>query len=112
VCDTEGLEVDLVERELPMRGGRVLYFLAETHPFITGRECTDQLLSTLSTLGFSEKERIEICVFYSRDQGCDGQVYQLSRNRKIRAYENRVVRYEAHAARIHRDQQTLLHFGG
>jgi FkbM family methyltransferase len=67
VCDIEGLEVDLVERELPLLGGRVRYFLAETHPFITGRESTDRLLSTLRTLGFSEKERIGICVFYSRD---------------------------------------------
>jgi FkbM family methyltransferase len=67
VCDIEGLEADLVEREFPELGERVRYFLAETHPFIIGKERTDRLLSTLSTLGFREKERIGICVFYSRD---------------------------------------------
>ena len=66
LCDIEGLEAELIEREFPALGERIRYIMAEMHPWIIGRETTDRLLASLGKMGFIEKQTIGDCIFYAR----------------------------------------------
>ena len=67
ICDIEGAEADLIERELPRVGERVRYLLAEFHPYILGATRTQSLFDALREMGFVEKQTIGICAFFSRE---------------------------------------------
>jgi len=67
ICDIEGAEADLIERELPRVGERVRYLLAEFHPYILGETRTESLFDALREMGFVEKQTIGICAFFSRE---------------------------------------------
>jgi FkbM family methyltransferase len=66
VCDIEGAEAQLIEREFPELGERIRYIMAEFHPHIISRERTNQLFKLLRDMGFVEKETIGECAFYAR----------------------------------------------
>jgi FkbM family methyltransferase len=66
VCDIEGAEADLIEREFPELGERVRYIMAEFHPHIIGHDATERLFGSLSSMGFLHKQTIGNCGFYSR----------------------------------------------
>lgn len=66
ICDIEGAEAELIEREFPELGERVRYIMAEFHPHIIGRDATERLFELLQTMGFLHKETVANCAFYSR----------------------------------------------
>ena len=66
VCDIEGAELDVVEREFGALGPRIRFFLAEMHPAILGQVTVDRLLRRLSDLGFTMKQQIGDSVYLSR----------------------------------------------
>jgi len=66
VCDIEGVEADIIRRELPILGDRIRFFMAEMHPKILGDRVVANLLVDLTDLGFVLKERIGDSVFYAR----------------------------------------------
>jgi FkbM family methyltransferase len=67
ICDIEGAEADLIERELPKLGACVRYLLAEFHRYILGAQRTQSLFNALREMGFVEKQTIGICAFFSRE---------------------------------------------
>jgi len=52
VCDIEGSEVDMVEREKDLLAAAVGTLILETHPKVTGAARTASMLSDLRNLGF------------------------------------------------------------
>jgi FkbM family methyltransferase len=66
VCDIEGVEADVVDREVPMLGKRIRYIMAEMHPKILGADVVDGVMRKLGAAGFSLKQQIGDCVFLSR----------------------------------------------
>jgi FkbM family methyltransferase len=52
VCDIEGSEVDMVERERELLGSAVDTLILETHPKVTGAARTAAMLNDLKSLGF------------------------------------------------------------
>jgi FkbM family methyltransferase len=53
ICDIEGAEITLVEREIRTMSERVRSFLVEVHPEITGEEAVLRMLERLKTAGFA-----------------------------------------------------------
>jgi FkbM family methyltransferase len=53
ICDIEGAEITLVEREIGTICQHVRCFLVELHPEITGEEAVSRLIETLRTAGFT-----------------------------------------------------------
>ena len=68
VCDIEGVEADIIRRELPALGKRVSFFMAEMHPAILGAVVVEELLRDIETLGFDLCERIGNNVFFERSE--------------------------------------------
>jgi FkbM family methyltransferase len=68
VCDIEGAEIDLVEREFPALGDRTRYLLLETHPKISGQHRVETMLGTLASLGFRKTEHLGDCYFFIKPQ--------------------------------------------
>lgn len=66
VCDIEGMESDVIDREFRKLGDRIRYFLPEMHPAILGQEKVTLLLQQLVALGFVNKEQMGDCFFFSR----------------------------------------------
>lgn len=66
VCDIEGAEAGIIERELPELGRRIQFFMAEMHPSILGEDRVNKLLKDLETLGFRLCEKMGDSVFYVR----------------------------------------------
>ena len=52
ICDVEGAEALLIERELDTLRNRVRFLLVEIHPDIIGDEATSRMLQMLLTSGF------------------------------------------------------------
>jgi FkbM family methyltransferase len=67
VCDIEGMEAGIIERELPALKGRVQYFLVEMHPMILGTNVVDRLVADLYGLGFCLKEKVGNNAFFARN---------------------------------------------
>jgi FkbM family methyltransferase len=67
VCDIEGGEADIINREMPVLGDRIQFFMAEMHPKILGDDVVKKLLIVLIALGFTLKEKIGDCVFFARN---------------------------------------------
>ena len=66
VCDIEGAEADLIQRELPALRDRVRFFMAEMHPAILGAEAVNRLEREIESLGFRLFEKDGDSVFYGR----------------------------------------------
>lgn len=66
VRDIEGAEKDIINRDLPILGDRVQFFMAELHPQILGEDVVKKLLNYLPVLGFTLKEQMGDSVFFSR----------------------------------------------
>ena len=66
ICDIEGAELDLIEREFRPLGDRIRFVMAEMHPTILGKDVVDDLLRKLTALGFNMKQRIGDSVFLRR----------------------------------------------
>lgn len=66
VCDIEGAEADLVQRELAAMRGRIPFFMAEMHPATLGAETVTRLEGEIESLGFRLFEKDGDCVFYGR----------------------------------------------
>lgn len=66
VCDIEGAEADIIQRELRDLGKRVRFLMAEMHPAILGANSVQDLLADLEAMGFTLRERAGDCVFYAR----------------------------------------------
>lgn len=64
VCDIEGAEEDLVEREVDILAKHVKHFFVELHPLTVGTESRDKTIMTLERAGFKQiwKEN-EVYVF-------------------------------------------------
>lgn len=67
VCDIEGLESALIEREI-VNDRRVKYLLAEMHPKILGEDAVRRLLGRLLDAGFDLKGKMGDVVFFAREQ--------------------------------------------
>ena len=52
ICDTEGMEAALVEREIDTLRQRARFLLVEIHPDIIGDDGTSRLIQTLLASGF------------------------------------------------------------
>jgi FkbM family methyltransferase len=57
ICDTEGAEATLVERELDTLRQRVRFLLVEIHPGFLGNAAASRLVETLQASGFTLRER-------------------------------------------------------
>jgi FkbM family methyltransferase len=66
VCDIEGMESDIIKRELPILGERIRFIMAEMHPAILGKSDVDDLLADLRSMGFGLDQQIGESVFFSR----------------------------------------------
>jgi len=66
VCDIEGAEADLIQRELPHLRDRIRFFMAEMHPAILGKEAINRLEGKIESQGFRLFEKDGDCVFYGR----------------------------------------------
>lgn len=66
VCDIEGAEADVIDRELGPLGDRIAYIMAEMHPAILGEDMVARLMKDLESMGFALKEQIGDSVFLSR----------------------------------------------
>jgi FkbM family methyltransferase len=58
ICDVEGAEASMVERELDMLCRRVQFLLVEIHPEFLGEEAAAKLVQTLQAGGFTLRERL------------------------------------------------------
>ncbi|MEM0930222.1 MAG: FkbM family methyltransferase [Pseudomonadota bacterium] len=67
VCDIEGLESDLIEREI-LGNRAVKYLLAEMHPQFIGQDTVDTLLTKLRSDGFHLVQQMGDVVFLERNQ--------------------------------------------
>jgi len=67
VCDIEGSEAEIIERELPTLGDRIRFFMTEMHPRILGQNAVGGLMVALENLGFVLKEQLGDSVFYIRE---------------------------------------------
>lgn len=54
VCDIEGSEVELVEREIDVISEKIDLIIMETHPRITGKEKVEKMLRQLQEQGFEK----------------------------------------------------------
>lgn len=52
VCDIEGMEVQLLERESDILNARVAWLIVELHPWIYGQDTADRLVDRLQSGGF------------------------------------------------------------
>jgi FkbM family methyltransferase len=66
VCDIEGIEADIIQREIPELGERVKFVMAEMHPAILGVDVVAALMDDMQSAGFTLKQQIGDCVFFSR----------------------------------------------
>jgi FkbM family methyltransferase len=66
ICDIEGAERELINREMAALGDRIQFFMAEMHPNIIGEDVVSDLLDDLMSMGFSLKQKIGDSVFFSR----------------------------------------------
>ena len=66
VCDIEGAEADLIQRELTALRDRIQFFMAEMHPAILGAEAVNRLERDVESLGFRLFEKDGDSVFYGR----------------------------------------------
>jgi FkbM family methyltransferase len=57
ICDTEGAEASMVERELDTLRQRVRFLLVEIHPGFLGDAVASRLVETLQASGFTLRER-------------------------------------------------------
>lgn len=53
-CDIEGAEVELLARESTLIAARVKYLSLEVHPYLTGQDVVNQLLTQLAEMGFRQ----------------------------------------------------------
>lgn len=65
VCDIEGLESDLIRREI-LHDKRVVSLLVEMHPQILGADHVESLLAELETNGFALRETIGDVSYFER----------------------------------------------
>lgn len=66
VCDIEGAELDMIQKEFPMLGERIRFLMIEMHPLLLGSDVVDDLVHQLTEhLGFSLKQRIGDSIFLS-----------------------------------------------
>jgi FkbM family methyltransferase len=66
ICDVEGAEAALVERELETIRGRVRTLLVEIHPAIIGAEATSRLIGALEASGFVLRDHFGINWAFAR----------------------------------------------
>jgi FkbM family methyltransferase len=66
VCDIEGAEAIIIDRDMPTLGDRIRFIMAEMHPKILGEGVVEKLLSDLGALGFTLKEKMGDSVFFAR----------------------------------------------
>ena len=59
ICDIEGGEIDLVEKEADVLRERVAVFMVEVHEYQLGAEATGRMLTTLERIGFIQVFRQE-----------------------------------------------------
>jgi hypothetical protein len=63
ICDIEGAESHMIQRELPKLRGRIKFLLLELHSEILGERAIDELLKVVADLGFVLKQRMGKNVF-------------------------------------------------
>jgi FkbM family methyltransferase len=56
ICDIEGAETTLVEREINVIGQHVRCFFVEVHPQLTGAEAVARTIERLQAVGFTRRE--------------------------------------------------------
>jgi FkbM family methyltransferase len=66
ICDIEGVESDIISREMAELASRIDFIMAEMHPNILGAAVVSNLLHYLLDIGFSLKQKLGDCVFLSR----------------------------------------------
>jgi FkbM family methyltransferase len=64
ICDIEGMEVELVRRELDVIAHRVALLVLETHPRLAGGAGTAAMLASLERAGFEAVWRREDTIVY------------------------------------------------
>jgi FkbM family methyltransferase len=67
VCDIEGLERELIRREI-LQEKKIVGLLAEMHPAILGEEEVDRLLAETQAAGFTVRGRVGDSVYLERAQ--------------------------------------------
>lgn len=67
ICDVEGAEVALVERELEVLRRRVRSLLIEIHPGIVGEEAAARIVRMLEASGFVVRDHVGINWAFTRD---------------------------------------------
>ena len=68
ICDIEGAEAALVERELDLLRERVPFLLMEIHPHILGEAGEAQVVQSLEAAGFALQEQLRINRAFTRDK--------------------------------------------
>ena len=70
IADIEGLEAEVIRREVPAFGDRLRFAMFEMHPFVLGGTAVDELMRKMEQSGFRELERLGddrvFCVAYGR----------------------------------------------
>jgi FkbM family methyltransferase len=67
ICDIEGAEAALVERELETLRHQVRTLLVEIHPNLIGEEAAARIVWALEGAGFDLRERAEMNWLFTRD---------------------------------------------
>ena len=67
ICDVEGGEAEVVERELDTLRHRVRVLLVEIHPHIIGEEAASRIVQTLETSGFALRDHFGFNWAFTRD---------------------------------------------
>lgn len=66
VCDIEGVEIDIIDRERDLLRDRIQYIMAEMHPAISGADIVQDSLNRLKSVGFNLRQELGTCVFLTK----------------------------------------------
>ena len=67
ICDVEGAEASMVERELDVLQERVRFLLVEIHPEFLGEKAASRMVETLQAAGFALRDRLGDNWAFTRD---------------------------------------------
>lgn len=66
VCDIEGIEIDIIDREADLLASRIEFIVAEMHPAISGEADVVRAIAKLEAVGFTLKETLGTCVYMQK----------------------------------------------